>query len=164
MYTTDSLITVLEELREKLNIIPANRASDKDRRRVTTAVIDELLSTKLINTDHAYFLEMQLYAALKIEPMLCDPIPEENRLEDLYGRKAWDIDPLRLASAGHEPSEISPVVYRIIQILKGEQDGGKDTKHNGQGDKRADHDGNTRRKRKGVGGFKNKRNAPHTRV
>ena len=128
-YRFRELIGRVRDLKKELSISPVKRGNDKDRRRITIAVLWEYLKLGG-DVDQAYFFESEVYHSLKKCNLCCDPPPEERRLEELerINRarhiKTRRVNPLKLVSEGREPGsneEPDPLVREIIRILLEEE-------------------------------------------
>lgn len=122
------LLARVRALRKKLHISPVHRGNDKDRRRITIAVLGEYLRLGG-DVDQAYFFENDMYHSLKTCNLSCDPLPEERRLEELelrnkrFSPKRKRVNPLKLVSEGRERGENEescPLAREIIEILTDE--------------------------------------------
>jgi len=128
-------------LKRQLDIHSVKRGNDKDRRRITVAVVWEYLRLGR-DVGQAYFLESELYRALRQCHLSCDPLPEEKRLEELrkkQGSCSWGVrvNPLKLVSERRWAIEeqIDPLVEGIIKVLTREEvkNDGVSTDHSREG-------------------------------
>ena len=123
------LLGQVRVLKEELNILGVKRGNNKDRRRITIAVLWEYLKLGG-DVDQAYFFESDMYHSLKRRNLCCDQLPEERRLEELERSSRTStprmkgVNPLRLVSEAREPGSNErpdPLVREIIRILLEEE-------------------------------------------
>jgi len=116
-------------LKKELNILRVERGNDKDRRRITIAVLWGYLKLGG-DVDQAYFFESDMYHFLKRCNLCCDQLPEERRLAELERSSRTStprmkgVNPLRLVSEAREPGSNErpePLVREIIRILLEEE-------------------------------------------
>jgi len=128
-YRTRELLTRVRDLKKELGISPVKRGNDRDRRRITIAVLWEYLKLKG-DVDQAYFFESEVYHSLKKCNLCCDPLPEERRLEELarterrHHIRTRSVNPLKLVSGGRRlgsKEEPDPLIREIIRILMNEE-------------------------------------------
>ena len=123
------LLTKVESLKKELHIHPVRRGNEKDRRRITIAVLWEYLRLGG-DVDEAYFFESDTHHSLKNCNLSCDPLPEERRLEELKRKNRGSaaptrpVNPLKLVSEGREHTgneDPDPLVEEIVRVLKSEE-------------------------------------------
>ena len=108
-------------IKREFDISLVKRSNDRNRRRIAILVVDEFLKTRG-GTDQAFYLEANLYQALKKVSLRCSPTPEEIRLRQLPRRRSAKIrrfDPLKLVSenADLEYEKPYPLTETILAIL-----------------------------------------------
>jgi len=128
-YQFRELLGRVRDLKKELSVSPVERGNDKDRRRITIAVLWEYLKLRG-DVDQAYFFEREMYHSLKKCRLCCDPLPEERRLQELERTnrarhiKTRPVNPLKLVSGGTNPGsheEPDPLIREIVRILMNEE-------------------------------------------
>jgi len=115
------LLAGVRLIKKEFNISPVRRSNEKNRRRIAILVVDEFLKAEG-DMHQAFYLEANLYQALRKVQLKCDPTPEEIRLRELGRSKRWRLksfDPLKLVSenADLEYKKPYPITKTILNIL-----------------------------------------------